>query len=75
MRISTTACPNSWKPDFSHMHIHDNDGRKDTHSAVGEGNIDFFPVIAALRKTKATAVLEVKDFDGVIRSRKALDRL
>ena len=57
------------------MHIHDNDGRKDSHSAVGEGNIDFCPVIAALRKTKATAVLEVKDFDGVIRSMKALDRL
>ena len=60
---------------FSHMHIHDNNGRKDTHSAVGEGNIDFSPVIAAQQKTGATAVLEVKDFDGVIRSRKALDRL
>ncbi len=67
--------PEFLQTSFSHMHIHDNDGRKDTHSAVGEGNIDFFPVIAALRKTKATAVLEVKDFDGVIRSMKALDRL
>lgn len=60
---------------FSHMHIHDNDGRKNTRSAVGEGTIDFFPVISALRNTKATAVLEVKDFNGVLWSRKVLDRL
>jgi sugar phosphate isomerase/epimerase len=58
---------------FSHMHIHDNDGRKDTHSAVGEGTIDFRPVMEALGRTEATAVLEVKDFDGVIRSKKVLE--
>ena len=57
---------------FSHMHIHDNDGRRDTHSAIGEGIIDFRPVIAALRRTGATAVIEMKDFDGVVRSREAL---
>ena len=58
---------------FSHMHIHDNDGQRDTHSAVGDGTIDFHPVMAALRRTGGTAVLEVKDFDGVIRSMKALE--
>lgn len=58
---------------FSHMHIHDNDGRRDTHSAVGDGTIDFHPVMAALRRTGGTAVLEVKDFDGVIRSMEALE--
>jgi sugar phosphate isomerase/epimerase len=67
--------PEFLETSFSHMHVHDNDGRKDTHSAVGEGIIDFCPVMAALRKTEATAVIEVKDFDGVIRSMKALDRL
>ena len=61
--------PEFLKTGFSHMHIHDNDGRKDTHSAVGEGNIDFSPVIAALREKKATAVLEVKDFSGENRSK------
>ncbi len=58
---------------FSHMHIHDNDGRRDTHSPVGDGTIDFRPVMAALRRTGGTAVLEVKDFDGVIRSMEALE--
>ncbi|HNQ30805.1 MAG TPA: sugar phosphate isomerase/epimerase family protein [Methanolinea sp.] len=61
--------------DFSHMHIHDNDGRRDTHNAVGEGTIDFRPVMAALERTGATAVLEVKDLEGVLRSREVLDRL
>jgi sugar phosphate isomerase/epimerase len=64
--------PGFLETNFSHMHIHDNDGRRDTHDAIGEGNIDFCPVIAALRRTGATAVLEVKDFEGVLRSREVL---
>jgi len=65
--------PEFLEGNFSHLHLHDNNGRKDTHSPAGEGTIDFFPVIAALRRTGATAVLEVKDFEGVMRSRKVLD--
>ena len=50
------------KTPFCHMHIHDNKGKSDTHSAIGEGTIDFKPVIRALERTGATAVLEMKDF-------------
>lgn len=50
---------------FCHMHIHDNTGKADTHSAIGEGNIDFMPVFRALGRTGATAVLEMKDFSAV----------
>jgi len=60
---------------FSHMHIHDNDGKRDTHSAVGEGSIDFVPVMAALKRTGATSVIEVKSFEGVEKSIRALDRI
>ena len=60
---------------FSHMHIHDNNGRKDTHSPVGEGDIDFVPVMAALRRTHASAVIEVKSFDGVKKSIRALEMM
>jgi sugar phosphate isomerase/epimerase len=60
---------------FSHMHIHDNKGRKDTHSPVGEGDIDFIPVMAALRRTHASAVIEVKSFDGVNKSFRALEMM
>lgn len=58
---------------FRHMHIHDNKGRTDTHSAVGEGTIDFAAVMQAMRRRHATAVLEVKTFDGVKASMQALE--
>jgi len=60
---------------FSHMHIHDNDGKRDSHSPVGEGNIDFAPVMAALRRNHARAVIEVKSFDGVLRSIRSLEKI
>lgn len=60
---------------FSHMHIHDNNGGNDAHNAVGEGTIDFVPVMAALRRNQATSVIEVKSFDGVKSSIAALESL
>ncbi len=55
------------------MHIHDNAGKADTHSAVGEGTINFVPVKKALERTGATAVFEMKDFTAVLKSLKLLD--
>ena len=60
---------------ISHLHIHDNDGRRDTHSAVGEGTIGFPAVMAAMRRDHATAVVEVKTLDGVVKSIRALRAL
>lgn len=60
---------------FCHMHIHDNSGKTDTHSAIGEGTIDFRPVMAALRRTGATAVIEVKDLSAVKKSLRVLTAL
>lgn len=60
------------KTPFCHMHIHDNNGRSDTHSAIGEGSIDFAPVFRALERTGATSVLEMKDLPSVVRSLETL---
>lgn len=60
---------------IDHMHIHDNCGRKDTHSPVGEGDIDFDRVMGALRRNHATSVIEVRTFDGVLKSIQALEAL
>jgi len=60
---------------FHHMHIHDNEGKRDSHSPVGCGNIDFHSVLAALFRTHAVPVLEVTTFDGVTASIKALGQL
>jgi len=63
------------KTPFCHMHIHDNSGKSDTHSAIGEGTIDFTPVLKALDRTGATAVLEMKDYPAVVKSLKALEKM
>jgi sugar phosphate isomerase/epimerase len=42
---------------------------------VGEGNIDFRSVISAMKQKKATAVIEVKSFDGAVESLRALEAL
>jgi sugar phosphate isomerase/epimerase len=60
---------------FRHMHIHDNKGRADTHSPVGAGTIDFRPVMAALRRGHATAVIEVRSLVGVKGSLRVLEAL
>jgi len=60
---------------FSHMHLHDNNGKQDSHSAVGEGNIDFRPVMSAMKQKNATAVIEVRTFDGAVESLRILEAL
>jgi len=60
---------------FSHVHIHDNDGLTDLHAPVGEGSIDFGPVMEATRRNGATPIIEVGSFEGCIGSRSALECL
>lgn len=58
---------------FRHVHIHDNRGRTDTHSAVGEGTIDFRPVMEAVRRRRATAVVEVRTLPDATASLRVLE--
>lgn len=46
-----------------HVHLHDNNGTHDSHSALGQGSIDFEPFYAALAQhaSQATVSLEVDD--------------
>jgi len=60
---------------FCHMHLHDNNGKTDSHSPVGSGTIDFRPVLAAMKERKATAVVEVGTFEGAAKSLRALERM
>ncbi|WOF16136.1 sugar phosphate isomerase/epimerase [Methanoplanus sp. FWC-SCC4] len=63
------------KTEISHFHLHDNDGKSDSHMAVGDGMIDFAPVIKALSKNKGFPIIEVATLDGVKRSISALNKL
>ncbi len=58
---------------IDHFHLHDNDGKADSHSPVGEGTIDFSAVMKAVRRNGTRPIIEVGTFEGVISSLKALD--
>ncbi|MDD4256000.1 MAG: sugar phosphate isomerase/epimerase [Methanofollis sp.] len=50
---------------IDHIHIHDNDGTADTHSAIGSGTIDFAAVMATVGQNGITPVIEVEGIDAV----------
>jgi sugar phosphate isomerase/epimerase len=56
----------------AHYHLHDNNGKEDSHLAVGDGTIDFVPVMKAVKTNKIVPIIEVAMFDSVTRS---IDRL
>jgi sugar phosphate isomerase/epimerase len=58
---------------ISHVHLHDNDGTDDTHSKIGAGNIDFKPVMEAIRRDHAVPVVEVATLEGTLESLKVLE--
>jgi sugar phosphate isomerase/epimerase len=59
----------------AHYHLHDNEGKEDSHLALGKGTIDFQPVIKAVRKNNVVPVIEVATFEGVIESIRMLNTL
>jgi sugar phosphate isomerase/epimerase len=58
-----------------HYHLHDNNGKEDSHIAIGEGTIDFKPVMKAIRKNKVIPVIEVATLEGVLKSIRTLNML
>ena len=61
---------------FSHIHLHDNAGDADTHSAVGEGNIDFAAVLAKIAENRIEhPVIECAAFEDVLKSLAALQKM
>jgi len=60
---------------MAHVHLHDNEGREDTHSPVGSGGIDFDAVMRAVHKNHATPIIEVNTFEGCVSSIRRLEEL
>ncbi|MDO5843978.1 MAG: sugar phosphate isomerase/epimerase family protein [Methanocorpusculum sp.] len=61
------------KVKFSHIHLHDNNGKKDSHWAVGEGNISFAQVMKKIKENRVEhPVIEVESLEGALLS---LERL
>ena len=60
---------------LAHVHLHDNDGKADSHEPVGTGGIDFRPVIWAAERDHASAIVEVATLEGVLSSLEVLKGL
>jgi len=64
---------------IEHIHVSDNNGRRDEHLPVGKGSLDFRAVTSALRTIgyDGTVTLEIFDPDRsqLVHSRDALERL
>ncbi len=48
----------------SHFHIHDNNGKEDSHLQPGKGNIDFGPVFDAIERNGAPGIIEVNSLES-----------
>ena len=59
-------------PEIIDVHLHDNKGMRDDHLAIGQGNVDFGPVLEMISARKITAVLEHNSEMAVMESIKAL---
>ncbi len=58
------------------MHIHDNDGSKDQHNLMGEGNIDFIKLFKACKKAnyKGPFILELFPYENIKKGKKRLKK-
>ncbi|AEH60635.1 Xylose isomerase domain protein TIM barrel [Methanosalsum zhilinae DSM 4017] len=61
--------------DISHFHLHDNNGRRDEHSWIGSGNIDFEKIKDLLNNNNSMKILEHPCMDFVDRSMERLKQM
>ena len=55
---------------ISYCHLNDNDGVKDQHITLGEGTLDL-----NLLKKIDTAIIELNNFDNILKSKKVIENL
>ena len=68
-------CIDSFGERIANIHIHDNVGKNDDHSTIGDGNIDFVHVLSKLKKYKGNYIIESKNMESAIVSKKRLEDL
>lgn len=53
------------------MHIHDNNGKKDEHKCLGEGTLDFYPLLRKCKESsfKGPFMLEIFPYENILRGR------
>jgi len=61
-----------FKDRIVNVHIHDNHGQQDEHLTIGEGNINFPPVLKRLSNYKGNYIIESKSLESAAESQKKL---
>lgn len=60
---------------ISNIHIHDNNGVRDEHLTIGDGDIDFQYVLGRLSGYKGNYIIEAKSLDSAVESNQRLKML
>jgi len=60
---------------IGNIHIHDNNGENDDHMTIGDGNIDFAPILKKLSKYKGKYVIESRSLESAVVSKERLKRM
>ncbi len=60
---------------IGNIHIHDNDGVKDDHFTIGDGKIDFPPILKRLSGYRGRYIIESKSLESAVVSRDRLSKL
>ncbi|MCL1979353.1 MAG: sugar phosphate isomerase/epimerase [Methanomassiliicoccaceae archaeon] len=66
-------CIDAFDGRIANIHIHDNAGKHDDHMTIGDGNIDFVPVLSKLRGYKGNYIIESRNMGSAIESKKRLE--
>lgn len=51
-----------FKDNLSHLHFHDNNGKHDEHLSVGQGKINFIPIVKELKKIDYSSTINFEVF-------------
>jgi sugar phosphate isomerase/epimerase len=68
-------CIDAFKGRIANVHIHDNVGKNDDHSTIGDGVIDFVDVLSKLKGYKGNYIIESRNMESAIVSKKRLEDL
>ncbi len=60
---------------LANVHIHDNNGDRDAHMTIGDGNIDFEHVLKRLSGYRGNYIIESRSFESAVESQSRLESL
>lgn len=60
---------------FINVHLHDNDGKRDAHATVGDGNINFKRLSSKFTRYSGNFIIESRTIESAVKSKKVLSSM